>query len=161
MIPAGQYVARALHWELGNTGTGKETICVLMEIMEGDQSGRSIRWNGYFTDKSMNRTFKALRACGWKTDDIGVLEGLGDQLVQIVVEHEISQQNGKSYAKVAWINPIATSIKMDHPMDANQRAMFVARMKLYAKQVPVVAGPAVSAHDRATTAKADEEEEPF
>lgn len=169
-IPNGTYTAVAKQWDHGMTKDGtKEQIVVQFEIAEGEQLGKRLTWYGYFTEKTTTRTIEALRFCGWKSDDIVTLEGMGSLLVSIVVEAE-QQVGGKSdgvwYPKVRWVNQLGGGpIKLERPMDMAQKRMFAAKMKMHAKQVPVVKG-GYAAHaeapkDRATTTREPgEDDEP-
>jgi len=170
MIAEGKHNAKAVQWEWGLTKDGKDQMAVQFEIVEGEAAGTRLTWYGYFTDKSQERTLQALRYCGWKNDDIVNMEGMGDLLVQIVVGYEeqtVGKNAGKIVAKVQWVNQLGGGgpIKLDRPMDANQKRMFAARMKLFAKMVPPVQGGYPVANRAKTeeggAADAKAEDEPF
>lgn len=168
MIQAGTYIAHATQWELGLTKEGREQICVQFEILEGDYAGYTLNWFGYFTDKTTERTIQSLRYCGWKGDDLQNLDadGMGTLQVQIVVEMEEATEGksaGKTFPKVRWVNRLGGGgpIKLERPMDTNQKRMFAARMKLHAKAVPVMTG-GYPVSDRAKTeTPRDPDDPPF
>jgi hypothetical protein len=62
--------------------------------------------------------------------------------VHLVIEHEDSQKDGKTYAKVAWVNDPKRSggFIMSKPMEAKDRRMFAARFKSKLKGLPPVEG---------------------
>jgi hypothetical protein len=166
MVEPGTHTARATQWEFALTKGGAEQIIVQFEVMDGPSQGQCINWYGHFTDKTTNRTLEALRYCGWKSNDIDKLDGMGDYLVQIVVELELQEEGknaGKEFPKVRWVNRLGGGgpIKVERPLDAGQRKMFAARMRLHASQVPPMVGgyPArqekVPGADRAVTEKPD------
>lgn len=159
MIPAGRYVGRAMAWDLGSSTRGSDYICLRFEIMEGPEAGRSIRWNGYCTEKAIDRTMRTLRICGWKSDNIENLEGVQDNLVELVIDHRVSQ-DGKPFAEIKWVNSLNAPLKLERPMDEGQRSMFVAKMKMYARQYPLVPGPPAREHDRAITQEQPAQREP-
>jgi hypothetical protein len=144
-IEDGTYTAVARQWEFGLTKGGADQVAVQFEIVEGPYKGYTLTWYGYFTDKTTKRTMESLRYCGWRSDDISTLEGMGSLLVQIVVAQEEQTEGknaGKTYPKVRWVNQLGGGgpIKLEKPMDAGQKKMFAARMRMHAKQVPVVKG---------------------
>lgn len=98
----GTYKARASDAALGYTLEGAPQVAVAFTILEGEHEGQSITWYGYFTEKSQRRTIDALRACGWKGDDLSDLTSVGDEDVSIVLKTEVYQ--GTSQVRVAWVN---------------------------------------------------------
>lgn len=104
MIPANRYKARAVDGSLAVAGTGTENVAVLFSITSaGEYAGYQITWYGYLTDAAIDRTLDALRLCGWEGDDLNRLTGLDRNEVEIVIEHE-EDLNGKTHAKVKWVN---------------------------------------------------------
>lgn len=145
LIPIGTYTAKAMQWDLGENKDGSPKLAVQFEITEGEYEGVCITWYGYFTEKAQARTLESLRYCGWSSDDIVTMDGMGDYLVQIVVEHEVANEGksaGTTFAKVRWVNRLGGGgpIKLEKPMDMAQKRMFAAKMRMHAKQVPVMKG---------------------
>lgn len=100
MIEKGTYTAKAIDWKLGLTSTGKEQIAVLFRL----EDGRGITWYGYFTEKTTERTLDALEHMGWDGEDIANPVGLDRNEVRLVIDHEVSEQDGNTYARVKWVN---------------------------------------------------------
>lgn len=128
---AGTHRARAKEWGLGVSQTGKEQVAVMFEITQGPCAGRHITWFGYFTDKTIERTFDSLRHCGWADDDIVALRGLDANEVDLVIEPE--EYEGKLHDRVKWVNRPAQLALRDQ-MNAAQAADFATRLRGYAIQ---------------------------
>ena len=129
MIDIGRYRARAIEWQLGIAETGTEQVAVSFEITEeGPFSSHTITWFGFFTEKTSERTIKSLLVCGWKGDDLTDLSGLDRNEVELVVEHEV--HNNERRAKVKWVNrPGAGGFAMKTPMNDAQKKILAAKMK--------------------------------
>src|SRR4051794_18119735 len=105
MLKAGTYRARGVESDLGIAQTGKEQVFVKFAITSGPEEGQHVTWFGYFnTPENAKRTIESLRTCGWTGTDITELTGIDANEVELVVEHE--EYNGKTRAKVRWINEI-------------------------------------------------------
>jgi hypothetical protein len=128
MLDAGTYRAKAIEAALGETDTGKEQIAVRFSLL--DCENQEITWYGYFTDKTLETTFKALRTAGWKGQDLMDLSDLCGREdapeVFLVVEHETYE--GKTTAKVRWVNG-AGGLALKKALDPNKAKTFAARMK--------------------------------
>lgn len=150
MIEEGTYAARALTGALGYTNGGKEQVAVQFALLDeqGAETGERITWYGYFTEKTQERTLRALRTAGWAGTDISQLDGLGSRDVELVVKHE--EYNGKWAAKVAWVNePGSGGLALSEPMPADKAKAFANRIK----------GDVV-ALDRANGGKAQDKKKP-
>jgi hypothetical protein len=126
IIPKGKYVGRAHGYKFGTSEKGTEFIAVEFSIEEGEHAGARLSWRGFFTDATQQRTIESLRYCGWAGDNITDLEGLGKNLVQLVIEPE--EYNGKTYPRIQWVNRLG-NLAVKNEMDAGARASFAARMK--------------------------------
>jgi hypothetical protein len=128
MLDAGTYRAHAIEAALGETDTGKEQIAVRFKLL--DVEGQEITWYGYFTDKTQETTFRALRTAGWKGQDLMDLSDLCNPQtapeVFLVVEHETYE--GKTSAKVRWVNGTG-GLALKKALDPNKAKTFAARMK--------------------------------
>lgn len=113
LLPASTYTAQAVDGYLSHTKDGKEQIMVKFAIVGGQHDGQTVNWTGFFTDKTFDRTIQSLRYCGWRGDDISDLTGIDGQEVEIVVEH--NTYDGKTFARVAWVNQIGGKARM--PVD--------------------------------------------
>lgn len=128
MLDKGYYRARALGGEFGySSKKGTEQVAVEFEILDESHQGERITWIGFFTDKTTERTMESLRICGWKTDDVTDLQGITDNEVQLVIDHETFE--GKERAKVQWVNRPSSGFQMKSTMNADQKKAFAQRMK--------------------------------
>jgi hypothetical protein len=134
MLDAGTYRARAIEAALGETETGKEQIAVQFQLL--DLEGQQITWYGYFTEKTLETTFKALRTAGWKGQDLTDLSDLCAPAetpeVHLIVEHETYEnpQTGetKTRARVRWVNGTG-GLALKKALDPNKAKAFAARMR--------------------------------
>lgn len=141
MIDPGTYkaVAIAEDVQFGKAKSGTKQVAIPFRVTEGDFAGHVITYFGFFTDKTWKRTLEALRYCGWKGDDLSELGPL-DQEVEIVVEHE--EYDGKTRAKVAWVNRIGSGrVQLQDPMGDDELRQFAAQMRTRAQGVPEAEGP--------------------
>ena len=133
LIPAGNYKAVATqtdgaYAQIGMSTNGNQQVLINFEIIDGPMAGRRIPWWGFLTDKAWNRTVEALRYCGFKGDDLYLLSSQQlDQEVELVVEH--SEYQGKTNARVKWVNTAFSGLKLAKPMDTNELRNFSAMMK--------------------------------
>jgi len=128
MLPKGTYKARATEAEFGFTNTGTEQVAVTFEVVEdGEFQGERIAWFGFFTEATAERTIQALRVCGWTGDDLSDLSGFDANEVELVVEHE--EYQGKTTAKVKWVNKVGNRVVLKHKMSDAQRTELAKRMK--------------------------------
>ena len=156
MLPKGTYKARATEAEFGFTNTGTEQVAVVFEVVEdGEFQGERIAWFGFFTEATAERTIQALRVCGWTGDDLGDLSGFDANEVELVVEHE--EYQGKTTAKVKWVNKIGNRVVLKHKMTDAQRAELAKRMKGLAisTRKPAAASPAPAQNKPATKSTAN------
>jgi hypothetical protein len=130
MIAKGKYRARAIEHQFGIAGTGTDQIAVAFEILdEGEFQGHSITWFGALTKDAIDGTIKALRTCGWAGDDLASPDGLERNEVELDIVHDT--YNGKTAAKVKWVNRIGGGIVFKHQMTAAQIAAIAAKYKAH------------------------------
>lgn len=156
MIEAGKYRAKAVDAGIGLTESGKEQVAVQFELL--DMPGHTITAYLYFTEKTTDRTLESLRYCGWSTDDVCDLRGIGDNEVSIVVEH--AEYQGKVQAKVAWINKIGGGVAIKNAMLESSKAAFSQRMKAAAIVSRAKAPPPAAAKKAPPVNAGDAYEEP-
>lgn len=141
MIPAGTFSAvavpvsdeatgRMVYARFGTTGEGpneKKQVVVTFKLTSGEAAGQTISWFGFFTEKTWERTVKALRSCGFRGDDLSELttQVLSNE-VNLVIEHE--EWEGKVRAKVAWVNGTG-GVALKNPMKQDDLKRFAAMMK--------------------------------
>lgn len=118
--------ARAREWALGLSSTNKEQIAIMFDYTDPAGEAGSITWFGYFTEDSADRTLDSMRHCGWAGDNLGELDGLSANEVELVLDEE--EYNGKVRTKVKWVNrPARLALKTQ--LNTNQAAAFAARMR--------------------------------
>lgn len=125
MIEPGTYRARARTAAMGMTGTGKEQVAVLFDLL--DHQGQSITWYGYWTEAAIDRTVESLRNCGWRGADVSDFTGIDANEVFIVIEHE-DDLNGVPRARVKWVNG-SGGLAMRAALDPTQVKTVAARLK--------------------------------
>lgn len=121
-IPDGTYLATAVEGALGYADTGTPYIGVLFSLKE---AGVKLTWRGFFTEKTQERTFEALRACGWKGDDLSEITFPQGNEVEVVVKQE--EWEGKVHPRIQWVNAVRG------PMVKN--AMTMAERKAFAEKM--------------------------
>ena len=122
------YAAKAKTWGLGTAGEkGTPEVAVEFEIVTPDADIRNITWHGYLTEATLERTVESLRNCGWKGDDVSDgLPGLDTNEVSLVIEDE--EYQGKTYAKVQWVNKKG-GLALKAPMQQEQAKAFGASLR--------------------------------
>lgn len=146
-IPEGTYRARVKSADFGFTSKGTEQVQVVFDVLDPDYDGETVMWWGYFSEKTAERTMQSLRYCGWKGDDVTDLKGISDNEVEVVVEHNTYE--GKTNARVAWVNRIGAGVAVKAPMPEDKRKAFAKRMKALAIKTAkeVAAAPSAPAID--------------
>jgi hypothetical protein len=130
VIPAGKYIGTPVSAALGTTSSGKEQIAVQFEFL--DPAGERLTWYGFFTDAAFERTIESLRAMGWTGSSLDEFAGEKlpagvDRQVELVVQHE--EYQGKTQARLSFVNSIGAGLALKSAMDANQARAFAAKMK--------------------------------
>lgn len=114
LTTAGIYKAKAINGEgaICRSNSGTDYVAVLFEITEGPEKGNTIVASLFQTEKTAERTKKALAALGWKGESRDDGEGncnlVGlNNVVPIGVKEEDYQ--GRKQIKVDWVfeNPMA------------------------------------------------------
>jgi hypothetical protein len=138
-ILPGTYRARAVHGALGETKSGSEQVAVEFELLDADgAAGPRITWYGYFSEKTLATTVKALRACGWKGDLLTDLSGISDNEVSLVVENEVLP-DGRARPRVRWVNaPGGPGLGLKTPLVGDKARAFAARMRAHIAAVDQV-----------------------
>ena len=163
---AGTYKARATKALLAQVGANKTpAMQVVFQIIdEGPAHGDTIRWDGWLTDKTQERTIEALGHCGWTGDDISVyakegapLQGMDLNDVELVVEMESYEKDGekKTAAKVQWVNRIGgRGLNVDNAMPEAEAVAFAQKMKGLVLKARAKAGTAAPVAQAANGGKA-------
>lgn len=139
MVPVGTYKAVAKSVKCDESREKRTPyVRIMFEIQEGTEAGQSVEWTGWLTEKTQERTMETIiLTCGWKGNDLsalndGVMNGI-DGDVFIVVEHEDNPDNGKTYAKVRWVN--RTERVVTSSLDKPAAVAFADRFKGLAEAV--------------------------
>ena len=122
----GKVKARAREWGLDVSKNGKDQVVVLFAYVGEDGEEHMIRWYGFFTEATTDRTLDSLRYCGWTGDDLSNLEGLDANEVELVLEEE--EYEGKLNTKVKWVNG-PSRFELKNPMNQAQAKSFAERMR--------------------------------
>lgn len=122
-----KYTAKAVSYDWGKSkNKGTPFVSVVFEVSEADTKapGAQFTWEGYFTDATTDRTFKALRLCGctFPGNDPSNLDGLTRNAVSITVEES------DFGPRVAWVNPMG-SVNEENRMTGGSLKAFAAQMK--------------------------------
>lgn len=121
----GNYRARAIAHEYGVTSKGNDMVAVTYELL--DKERMMMTWYGYFTDATIERTYKALRHSGWDGRDLLGLDGLGDTEVELVVVNETYE--GKTRPRVNFVNPVGAGRgAVSNPLDQGGQEAFKRRV---------------------------------
>ncbi len=138
-ITSGTYKARVSgECVLGTSKTkGTPFIEFYLKILDGENKGGFVRWTGYFTENTNERSIQSMQICGWAGDDLsefsdGQLHGLDKNEVSIVVEMETYQNEAgedRSAPRVAWINRAGGYLNVSAKMDPGAAAAFGDRMR--------------------------------
>jgi hypothetical protein len=129
---AGTYRSKPVEVMMGKSkDKGTPFVGVMFEVVGGDFNGQKLKWEGYLTEKTAERTLESLQHCGWTGDDLSVFakpEGakLLTNEVDLVVEMEPGiKDDGKEYPKVQWVNRAGSGPKFTGAaLDAGEAAAF-------------------------------------
>ena len=130
ILDAGTYRAHAVEGALGETKAGREQVAVKFRLLEEGLPMSTITWYGYFTEKTTNSTFRALRDAGWRGQDVSDLSDLSREdapEVDLVIEHEVGQ-DGVTRAKVRWVNGVG-GVALGAQMSPDKAKVFAAKMR--------------------------------
>jgi hypothetical protein len=162
MIAVGKYRARCTSHEHGKSATkGTRFIRLHFEILSEGHEGETIYWDGWITEKTIERFSEALEACGWDCGSFADVRGLGSIDCQIEVEHETNPENGKVYAKVKWVNKLGGGgkIKEEHLLPKNEKANLDQEFKaaLIERRQNRAANPPKAATSRPASAASEDD----
>lgn len=144
---AGTYKAKAFEAMLGRSSERKTPfVGIKFRVIDGEFNGQTVKWEGYLTDKTAERTLESLQHCGWTGDDISVfatgLNGLDKNEVELQIEMEPgSTDPTKEYPKVQWVNRAGGGAKFaGEAMDAAAAADFGKKFRGLALSLKAKAG---------------------
>lgn len=108
-------------------------VLVNLQILDGELEGRVLRWNGFFTKDSVDRTLEQLRLLGLRGDSVSAaIEGPLDNVVPVTIEEEEYEKDGKKKTgyRVAWINrSTGGGVKLDSRMSKDDMIKFDAKLR--------------------------------
>lgn len=150
---AGDYIARAIKVELGETTNGDPQVIATFRVSEGPEAGQEVMWFGFLfgkdaekAEKNQRRTLESLRYMGFQGDDLDTLEQqILDNEVQIVVEMKPGYKDpSKEYPSVRFVNRIGGGFAA-RPVDTTKRKRLSAELKGMLKGIQAEApAPAVT-----------------
>lgn len=137
-IVNGTYRAKASGKCVLGTSANKGTayLELYFKVIEGDHAGALVRWTGYFTENTNERTIQSLLTMGWQGEDPsefadGELHGLDSKEVDIVVELEEYEKDGevRHSPRVQWVNRPGGYLNTDNAMSNEAAKSFGERMR--------------------------------
>lgn len=137
-ITNGKYKARANGEVVLGKSAEKKTpfIELYFVITEGENAGGEVRWTGYFSEKTAERTIQSLQHCGWQGEDPsefadGDLHGLDANEVEIVVELEEYEKDGerRTAPRVQWVNRLGGYLNVQNAMSKDEAKSFGESMR--------------------------------
>lgn len=130
LIPPGNYAARPVSWQLGTTKEGKPQVEVAFVITQAcEHTGEPISWFGFFTDKTFETTVKALQLMGFDSDDLSTINEVGPQDVEVSLKIQHEQYEGKTQARVRWVNDPNFGGLVSKRMDEADAKAFAKNMR--------------------------------
>ena len=137
MLNEGTYKAKPISHDMSYTKAGDEMIGVALEITAPEScQGQFITWYGTFGEKALRFTKEALRNMGFVGNNLAEMQL--DQEVQITVEHD--EWDGKTRAKVRWVNSLNGRANIKDPMAPKAVRQFAAEMKAFFDDGPAHSG---------------------
>lgn len=138
-IENGTYRARASGACVLGTSANKGTpfLELYLKVIEGEHKGALVRWTGYFTENTNERTIQSLLFMGWQGEDPsefadGELHGLDANEVDIVVEieeYENAEGELRHSPRVQWVNRPGGYLNVENAMNTEAAKSFGERMR--------------------------------
>ncbi len=138
-IQQGTYRAKASGQCVLGTSANKGTpyLELYFKIIEGENKGGLVRWTGYFTENTNERTIQSMLLMGWQGEDPsefadGALHGLDANEVDIVVEieeYENAEGETRHSPRVQWVNRPGGYLNVENAMNSDAAKGFGARMR--------------------------------
>jgi hypothetical protein len=123
-MDAGKFKAKISDYGLKETKEGKPYIAVWFAV----EGSGDVSWNGYMSEKAIERTLKTLAICGLKGPLEAIADGpLGralDQTVEVEIEVELKpglKDPTKKFPQVKWVNAVRGA-KFDAAVSASAKA---------------------------------------
>jgi hypothetical protein len=126
-MEAGKYKAKAHDFRIGRAGTGTYQIGVSFCTSNNNEF---ITWYGALTEEALEITVKALRAMGWRGNDLSAL-GIDDIQKEVSIDVQVSDR-GNLF--VAWVND-GYGVAMKDVLKENELRAFASGMKSRIAQI--------------------------
>lgn len=110
ICPEGKFPGQPVDFGFGRSENGNLYVKVRFEIniqADGESEKYFVNYDGYFTDKTWERTEESLKFCGWDgKSQMPDLEGFGSKVPMLEIEHETytGQEGPVTFASVKWVN---------------------------------------------------------
>lgn len=122
MITAGTHKATKIGGDIGHTSKGLPQVAILFRLLE---SGDTITWYGYFTEKTEARTLETLAKLGVASDFANIGEPSSVEC-SVVIEEE-ADLKGELQMRAKWVN-FGDGVAMAKRMQDAERLAFAAKM---------------------------------
>src|SRR3990167_7293401 len=105
----GKYLAKIINYGVSESSTGKLRVEIQFGFKDNEGAEQKLFWHGYFTEKSLPITAKALVVCGLSGNDhdalaAGPSSGLLNMEAPVQIEVVNEEFEGKTRSKIAWVN---------------------------------------------------------
>lgn len=117
-VQPGKFLAKVADYGVDTTKTGKSYVAIWFEV----EGAGTVRWRGWLTEKTIEKTLETLALCGLKGDLLAVADGPvsgaldKDIQVQIdVVKSKDKEGKDTKYTEVRWVNRVGGA-KFDRAM---------------------------------------------
>jgi hypothetical protein len=102
----GNHEARPINYQFGKSKTkGTEQVSITFQFVGGPNDGKRMTYNGWLTEKTVERTLETLEHCGWDGVDIKAMKGFGSKNVELVIDEEAGT-DGNMYPTIKWVNKL-------------------------------------------------------
>lgn len=130
IIPKGTYRARAVSARGGKANTGGDQVGIRFKFEDGQPAVEGKTITGYFSfsDAAFDYTIEKMSNAGWIGPDPTDYSGIGDAIVELVIDHDTDQQ-GVLRAKVGFVNRADAGIAMKGAYSKEEAAVFAAKNK--------------------------------
>lgn len=130
-IAAGTYRGKAIKGseQYGQTSNHNDQIVLDLDLLD---IGEKVSTFLVFSDKAAEYSIDRLRACGWSGDDLGNLDGIDANEVEVEVKYETYQ--GELKMKVQIVTG-GGRVKLKDQLDDKGKKAFAAKYRDLAKSV--------------------------
>lgn len=114
-----QRIGKISNYALQETKAGGVMAVVQFEFLDDDGQRHKLSWRGSFTGGALEWTIKTLLICGLQGNDPTVMaDGPSSGALNMDKDYSLTLKNevgtdGKTYWKVAWVNPVGFSKSLD------------------------------------------------